>query len=108
MWELCAGNAQSGIGRTRTADGIVGILNLTPFLPFVLTVLSGVVLVDPPLRLVMTSGIADYAGSRPAYTSKQTKPVSARLFQKGYPDFVPHSVQMETCSGPPRISMLQD
>ena len=43
-----------------------------------------------------------------AYMPRETVPISPQLFQNGYIDFMPHSVQMATLSGPPRTSMLDD
>ena len=39
---------------------------------------------------------------------REVVPISPRTFQHGYPDFMPHDIQMTTLTGPPRTSMLDD
>ncbi|KAK0741408.1 hypothetical protein B0T18DRAFT_354092 [Schizothecium vesticola] len=68
-----------------------------------------IILTDPPLRTVQISeqSLASKAGYRPL----PAKPVAVSpcLFQNGYTDFTPHSVQLSSPGlGPPRTSMLLD
>ncbi|KAK0642141.1 hypothetical protein B0T16DRAFT_335285 [Cercophora newfieldiana] len=65
-------------------------------------------LVDPPLRAVMTSQNTGYAASSPTYTPRKMVPIASQLFQNGYLDFVPYRVQMTARKGPSRTSMLDD
>jgi hypothetical protein len=67
----------------------------------------GLILTDPPLRAIKTFQ-KNIKSPTAVYTPAETVVISPRLFQNGYVDFMPHSVQMATLVGPPRISMLDD
>lgn len=98
--ELSVASALSGEGKEKlTWDGIVRDSHL-PLLSIPnggkhVLIDAGVVITDPPLKLVNRD-------------KKYNHKVTASPFRGGYPDFIPLEEQMKIRSGPPRVSMLDD
>ncbi|KAL8376858.1 hypothetical protein RB595_007811 [Gaeumannomyces hyphopodioides] len=66
------------------------------------------ILTDPPLLAAKVSRKSSNCIARWDWSPDEVAPVSPGLFQNGYTDIMPHAVQMETRTGPPRTSMLDD